>query len=130
MNATKFCQLVEARLGWAPPQGPAFKRYRPEASKVLKRQATDPILYSFDNLALAVEFLARERRTRSPLGVFAYVQPALEVAKIPETDLESEISAAMSREAHRGDPDNWVERLARAVGPYRREVLIEWKAQS
>lgn len=44
------------------------------------------------------------------------------------SDLSQEIQAAIDAESSSGRPDSewWVERLMRAAGPYRREVLDEW----
>lgn len=128
MTPTEYCQLVESRLGWLPPEGLSYRRYQQEARKVTTKQQTNPALFTFDNLRLAVELLAREKKTRTPIGVFAHVQRALDLAQDTETDLEIDIRAAMRVEAHRGDPDGWVDRFARAVGPYRAEALAAWRA--
>src|SRR4051812_23932896 len=95
MTPTEYCQLVEARLGWLPPEGVAFRRYQGEARKVTSKQKTNPSLFSFDNLRLAVELLAREKKTRTPIGVFAHVQRAIDLAPAKEPDVELEIREAM-----------------------------------
>lgn len=127
MNATEFCKVVENRLGWAPPAGPGWKQYSPEAAKVKRKVATNPSLYSWDNLLLAVELLVREKKSRSPLGVFAHVERALDLALDKDDDIEVLIREAVAYEQHRGDPDGWVTRFARATGGYRALALAEWR---
>lgn len=126
-NPTEFCRLVEHRLGWVPPAGPEWQRYRTMASRVAKKMDHDPELYTLRNLELAVELLVREKLPRSPLGVFAHVPRAVEQAVEPEGDVEAAIRAACAVEQGRGDPDGWVTRFARAVGPYRKRALVEWR---
>lgn len=130
-TATAFCKHVEAKLGWVPSDAglPTYRRYQAEAAKVLRKQQEDPQLYTWPNLTKAVDWLAKEKRQRSPVGVFAYVRTALEASAKPETPLEEEIRAAMRLEAAKGDPDNWVERMSRAIGPHRAELLAEWWAE-
>lgn len=128
MTPTAFCQLVENRLGWSPPPGgPAYRRYVVEAAKVKRKIASNPELYTWAALELAVELLARERLPRTPIGVFSHVERALTMARLPETDLEEQIRSAMRYEGLRGDPGGWVTRFTRATGPYRAEVLDEWR---
>lgn len=126
-NPTEFCQLVESRLGWIPPDGPDWQRYRVMAARVAKKMDIDPELYSLRNLELAVELLAREKLPRSPLGVFAHVPRAVEMAVDSDEDVESGIRAATAIEQGRGDPEGWVTRFARAMGPYRLQALNEWR---
>lgn len=127
-NASEFCKLVENRLGWAPPANVRpYQRYMREANKVMTRVETNPALYTWENLALAVELLARERTARTPVGVFAHVERALEMRRDPEDDIETRIREVVAYETERGDPDGWVVRFARAEGPYRAEALDEWK---
>lgn len=130
-SATAFCKHVEARLGWLPEDryAPAWQRYRGEASKVLRKIATNPELYTWRNLGLAVEYLAREKKTRSPVGVFSYVGVALEAAANPDPAVEEELRAALRLEMAKGDPKGWVERLNRAVGPFRMELLNQWRQE-
>lgn len=127
MSATAFIKLVEERLGWEAPPGPAHLRYRAEVGKVNRRVAEDPFLYTWDNLHLAVALLAKEKKPRTPLGVFAHVQRALDLAMDRETDVEAEIRKAVAYETELGDPAGWVVRFARAVGGYRAEALQEWR---
>lgn len=128
MTPTDYCKIVENRLGWAPPAtGPAWRRYTTEAAKVKRKIATDPSKYTWENLLLAVELLVRERQSRTPIGVFAHVDRALDLALDKEDDLELLIREAVEYETHRGDPQGWVTRFARAVGGYRRLVLDEWR---
>lgn len=125
-NAIDFVRLVETRLGWVPPHT-GFNRYVAEAAKVKRKVATNPDLYTWRNLQLAVELLAREKQPRSPLGVFAHVPRAEEKAVESEDDLELAIREATAYEQGRGDPHGWVTRFARATGTYRAQALTEWK---
>lgn len=128
-TATEFCQLVENKLGWAPPGHlPAFRRYQIEAAKVKRKIATNPGLFTWRNLELAVELLWRERQPRTPIGVFAHVERAVEKAVVSEEAVELQIREALKIEEHRGDPDGWVTRFARATGAFRREAFEEWRA--
>lgn len=133
MNAVEFCQLVESRLGWIPAGGATndkpWIRYRADASKVVRKQQEDPELYTWENLRAAVALLAHEKKTRTPVGVFAWVPRALELKAEPESVVETQIREAIAIEAAKGDPDLWAVSLNRAVGPYRRQLLHEWKAQ-
>lgn len=129
MSPTEFVKIVESRLGFViPPVDPHWETYRQEASKVKRKIATNPQLYTWDNLLLAVEYLAQKGMSRNPVGVFSFVESALAVAKEPEQDVELDIRAAIRVELHRGDPDGWLPRFSRAVGGYRREALEEWRA--
>lgn len=131
MNAntpTAFVKHVEASLGWEPPTGPEWKRYQGEARKVATKRATNPGLYSFENLRLAVQLLRRERKERTPVGVFSHVERALDLRLDVETDIEQDIRSAIRLEARRGNPDGWCERLTRAQGYYRKAALEEWQA--
>ncbi len=126
-TATQYIELVENRLGWESPEGPQFLRYQPEARKVTLKMTTDPELYTFRNLELAVELLAREKVTRSPVGVFAHVERALEAAREIEPDMELRIREVCDIEVKRGDPDGWVTRFARASGKYRGQALDDYE---
>lgn len=128
-SATRFCKLVEAKLGWVPPNphAPAWLAYKQEASKVTNKIATDPELYTWRNLELAVELLRREKKPRSPIGVFAHVARAVEMANEVEPDLDTQIREATAYEVRRGDPAGWVTRFARAQGAYRAQALAEWR---
>lgn len=128
MNAVDFCQLVESSLGWEAPNLPAWHRYRVEAAKVNKKIATNPALYTWDNLVLAVELLRRERKSRSPLGVFSHVQRALDLALDEEHDVEEEIRRVVALEVSLGDPSGWAGRFSRTTGHYRRLALDEWRS--
>lgn len=130
MSPTAYVKHVENTLGWQPPQTKrgGYTRYLGPARRVQERMDTNPALYTMDNLLLAVELLRREHKAYSPLGVFAHVERALDVAFDRETDLDVDLREAIQIEAGRGDPDGWVERLTRAMGPYRVEALEEWKA--
>lgn len=124
-TATEYCQLVEARLGWLPPEGPAWSRYNVMAGRVKRRMADFDV--TFADLALAVELCVKEKRPRHPLGVFHAVPIARAKANQPEPDLEFNIRAAIAYETERGDPAGWVDRLHRAQGPGRQQALEDWK---
>lgn len=127
MTPTAFCELVENRLGWQAPDDVPWRRYRVEAAKVKRKIAQAPDLYTWRNLQLAVEFCRRQQLERTPVGVMAYVQPALEAAAEEDTDLEKQIYMAVRVELAKGDPEGWVGRLTRAQGQYRAEAFREWQ---
>jgi hypothetical protein len=128
MNATEYCLVVENRLGWVPPQTkPIWAKYQAEAGKVKRKIATNPELYTWENLLLAVELLVRERQPRTPIGVFAHVERALDLALDKATDVEAEIQEIVAYESGLGDPAGWVVRFARAQGGYRQLLVDEWK---
>jgi hypothetical protein len=127
MTPTAFCQLVENKLGWQPPAGAPWQQYIAEAGKVRRKVAEDPTRYTWDNLKLAVELLARERQPRTPIGVFAHVDRALDLALDKDHDIEQEIREVVAYETKLGDPAGWGIRFARAQGRYREEALEEWK---
>lgn len=133
MNLVEFCKHVEGRLGWEPPQGdveePDFRRYGAEAAKVKRKIATDPDRFTWRNLKLAVEYCRRQHLTRTPVGVFAYVDAAVEKATVPVDDVEAALQQAMRQENAKGDPEGWAARMMRASGRYRAEVLEEWRAR-
>lgn len=132
MTPTSFCQLVEGRLGWAPnvsAQTPNWQRYRVEARKVARKLDEDPARFTWRNLRLAVELLRRRQLTRTPCGVFAYVDLALQKANTLPDDTEAAVTRVMHAELAVGDPDGWAARLMRARGRYRLEVLEEWHAR-
>lgn len=123
----QFIDAVENTLGWSSTlAGPRWKVRKIEAGRVAKRVATNPALYTWPNLMLALELCRRERLPRAPLGVFAHVERALEMRRVPEHDLEERIRAAISAERANGDPDGWTTRFARAAGYYREEAYQQW----
>ncbi len=130
MTPTQFCQLVETRLGWCPPDiDEPWKRYIAEAAKVKRRRAKDPHKYTWRNLRLAVELCQRKGLTRSPVGVFAYVDQAIAKAVELPDDLDAQIDRAVAAELGHGDPDGFADRMARARGDYRAQLYREWRAR-
>lgn len=127
MNAIEFCKHVEAQLGWEAPAGADRRRYIPEAGKVKRRITTDPERFTWENLLLAVELLRKEKKSRSPIGVFEHVDRALDLALDTEVDVEADIREATRAEAAKGDPDDWVVRFSRATGEFRRRALDEYR---
>lgn len=123
----QFIDAVENTLGWSSAlRGPRWKVRKIEAGKVDKKRATNPALYTWPNLMLALELCRRERLPRTPTGVFAHVERALELRRAPEVDLEEAIREATAREVAAGDPDQWVTRFARSAGHYRKEAYEQW----
>lgn len=126
MRPAEFCELVERRLGWeAKP--PRWRSIVTEASKVSRRIEENPSLYTWENLRLTVELLAREKLSRSPLGVFAHVERAVELIVEPEDDTEEQIREVMRYESMVGDPHGWTVRFARADGHFRKVLLDQWR---
>lgn len=129
MTPTDFVRACEQRLGWENPTDhlPSWKRYQSTVKRVRARMAEDPSLYTVHNLMLAVALLEKEKKPRTPLGVFAHVQRALDLALDHEPDVEAQIREAIAYETRLGDPSGWVGRLVRAQGAYRAEVLQDWR---
>lgn len=129
-NGTEFCQLVENTLGWEPDETlPPWKVMSAEVGKLKRKMATKPKLYTWENLTLAAELLRRERKTvTSPAAVCWHVERAIRAANQTVTsDIVGHIHAAVTEAFLAGEPE-WVERLARAIGDGRYEVLEQWKA--
>lgn len=131
MNATEFCRIVENTLGWVPTgneNDPPYKRYMAEAGKLNRKIKTNPELYTFENLVLTVTWLRRRRHVSTPTGVCWFVKDALKEAPEPDalnTNVTRRIFEAITEAMVAGEPD-WVERLARASGSARDDVLGEW----
>lgn len=126
--------LVEQTLGWAPaPDGkPLWKARAIEAAKLKRKIATNPGLYSWHNLELAVEWCRRHKETvPSPVSICWRVERALREANAPRAPrpigdlvdeaMELEMSRLESPGAH-----EWVVRFTRATGDARLDVLDEW----
>lgn len=128
MTPTAYIVHVENTLGWEAPVGEEWQRYQREARNVILRQETNPELYTWRNLMLATEYLRRRKTSRSPLGVFAYVELALAEAPVDDTELETNIRTAVARELRAGDILGWAARFARATGSYRGQAYAEYTA--
>jgi hypothetical protein len=127
-----LCRHVENTLGFVlDPSKPPWKARQIEAGKLKRKRATDPELYSVENLLLTVEYLRQRRQeVKSPAAVCWFVQEALERAlKEPTVDeLASLIQAAIDQEQSRPGGAEWIGRLTRARGDARAEVYREWEA--
>lgn len=132
-----FVIYVENTLGWdavLSQKVPLFKARNVEAGILTKKMATNPRLYTWDNLALAVEYLRRQRKpVKSPTAVLWHVETAIKAANQPAkvTTVQAEIDEALAWEYNHALPDHveWIGRLVRAgFGPGQRDVLVEWKA--
>jgi hypothetical protein len=127
---SEFILYVENTLGWAPPENQErWVSYGIEARKLKRKMATNPDLYTLDNLVLAVALLRHERKpVRSPVAVCSHVERAIKLAAAPETtsDLAGKIHQAIIEAFTAGDT-TWVERLAAAHGTARRETLNAWR---
>ena len=129
-NATEFVELVGNRLGWtAPGVKPYWKERAIEAGKLNRKIATNPRLFTWENLEATVDVLARERReVKSPAAVCWHVERALQRAR-QEPLVDAEIEGAIGREISVGDPEGWAVRLSRSFGSGRAEVLKQWRAE-
>ena len=89
------------------------------------------------DFVLAVEYCQRHhKRIENAIWVFRFLSEAQQerreaLAQTATTDLAVEIEAALGCERSLSDgmSASWIGKLTRARGPYRREVLDEWKAQ-
>lgn len=134
-----FVEYVEGALGWVPPETattPRWKAIINEAAKVKKKVATDPVLYTWENLALTVEWLRRRKEPiKTPTSVFWRVEAALRDSATPvvperPTDIAVAVQQAIDREQAQRAPgwQGWVSRLTRAQGAGRQDTYNEWKA--
>jgi hypothetical protein len=133
-NSVELVELISNQLGWAPPLGdtrPWHKVRTTEAAKLNRAIAKDPKSFTYDNLELAVEYMRGKKITpASTLAVCSFVKPALrESNQVEERPLGDLIDAAIARENELQRPEwtYWCRRLANAVGPYRQQVLDEWR---
>lgn len=128
-----FAEYVENRLGWAPTDTEALPRWKSlmvQAGKLNKKVQQNPQLYSWANLVLTVDWLAKKKVTiKGPLGVFFFVDEALKRAAAAEAidDLSGQIFTALTEAMVEGQHD-WVDRLARARGTARVQLLQDWRA--
>lgn len=132
-----FVLFVENTLGCAPDV--TKERWRAvilEASKVKKKIATNPTLYTWENLALTVEWLRQKRKVvRSAAAVLWNVEDALrDSANTRQPDQIVNVAVAI-KEAIAWEQANripgyqgWVGRLTRAAGDGRQDTYTEWKA--
>jgi hypothetical protein len=128
-TAREFVEAVENMLGWMPVE-PRWKSIRTEAGKVKRKQATDPVLYSFGNLELALALLRKEHKdVTSPVAVFWHVERALKMGEvvIETDDLDDQVTLLIEHLSEHGDPGDWLPRLVRAQGKGRQEVLDEYR---
>lgn len=124
----------EQRLGWFPLKGGVLKARITEAGKLKKKLAEDPRI-TCEDLMLAVELSVRQRRAvKSPMALFYRVEDAKKLAApaAPTQDLTVAVEHALEVEYGRDSSDpqrrEWIGRLTRSNGEWRREVLAEWEA--
>lgn len=135
-NATEFIIKCENLLGWCPPDDkPLWKARAIEAGKLNKKIKTDPKLYTWHNLELALSMSVAEREPiTSPVALCWRVERALRKAEetASYTDPEFECQRAVEWELGQESSDEriyWVGRFTRVHGgTARRELLNEWKA--
>lgn len=134
-NATELIILCENLLGWDPPDDkPLWKSRAIEAGKLNKKIKTDPKLYSWHNLELALNMSFEEREPiTSPVALCWRVERALRKAEETQqyTDPELETQKALDWEMGRSPSEErtyWVGRFTRVHGGVaRRDLLNEWK---
>ncbi len=90
-----------------------------------------------EDFVLAVDYCQRHhKRIENAIWVFRFLGDAQQerrewLAENSKTDLAKEIEAALACERALSDgmSATWIGKLTRARGPYREEVLTEWRAQ-
>jgi hypothetical protein len=135
-NFRDFCIRVENTLGWSHDRSmPRWRALSIEASRLRRKMDTDPALFTWPNLELAVELLRREQReVASPTAVCWHVERALALAAAPEpvldgidADIDDLVNEIAQRELADGDPEGWAMRLHRAWGREGRlAALVEY----
>lgn len=137
-TATGFAEYVEGRLGWPVPSATSLQRRKAlmaEAAKIKRKIATDPDLFTWDNLRLAVEYVhSQHLYGRSPVAVFSFVHIAVAEDRKRREPAPTEIALAVQSaiDTEMGEQlagwEEWVRRLARASGTGRETVHSEWAA--
>ena len=138
-GAKTFVEYVEGALGWAPPvtdKTPRWKAIAVEAGKVNKKVATNPALFTWENLALTVEWLRRRKEViKTPTAIFWRVEDALRDSATPvrperPADIATAVQQAVDTEQAKRAPgwQGWVSRLTRAQGAGRQDTYNEWRA--
>lgn len=132
-TALDIVLLCETHLGWASPnlKTPLWKVRQVEAGKLKRAMAQDEKV-TLPRLELAVE-LCRRKRTyiKSPVALVYMIDEVLENSHTYVVhELAEQIADAVATEyaSGRGDATEWISRLVRAQGPYRADVLAEWRA--
>lgn len=133
-NAMQLVAHVENTLGWLPTgKGTVWSQRALEAAKIKRKMGENPTLYSYGNIALAVEYLRRKRQpVASPVAALFYVEAALEHHHAaPVRPLGAQIDEAIRDELARPDAvsSSWVSRLTRVVGTARQQMYDEWLAE-
>lgn len=135
-NLLDIVIACENTLGWLPSVTEKTPRWkaRTNAVAVLKTAiAKDPNKFTIDNLDLAIEYSRRKRLpVKKPADLVFRVDDALELAADPFSisDIGQAMQDAVDWELNRKDDDSrrWIQRLTRAAGDGRQDVLAEWKA--
>jgi hypothetical protein len=135
-NATGFVVAVENTLGWAAvetPDMPLWKIRQIAAMRINKKIKTDPQLYTWENLARALDYCRRHKiAVKSPTSVLLYVEKALEEIPKPSRarPLQEMVNAAINRELGIGDAESGpgVARFSRASGPGLVTLYRDWVA--
>lgn len=120
---------------WTPDNPEPFQKWAGMESHKLylvmrKRRITN------EEFLLCVRYCQRHhKRIENAVWVFRFINEAKQeqrelLAQTPTTELGLGIEEALRRERALSDDQSttWIGRLTRAVGPYRDEVLSEWRA--
>lgn len=135
-NATELVELVENHLGWDPYEltkngtVPVWRVKAIEAGKINAAMKRSPKRVTLENLTISFDYCRRHKKdVLSPFALVSFLKEALEEHVQPEvvTDLEQDIEAAITYEQSNGDPDGWLGRFIRAIGPARIATYEEWK---
>lgn len=129
-----FGVFVENTLGWVPAvteKRPIWLVRTMEAGKLKAKIKTNPGLYTWENLALTVEYCRRKHQSvASPAAVCWFVEDALKEAYQPTVaDAQQKIDEAIAWERDHQYPDweDWIGRLVRAgYGEGQHDVLAMW----
>lgn len=129
---TDLLRHCENQLGWQAPLGNRAKTL--EVYKFKKVIAKNPELYTIRNFMLAIEYCRiKQIEVEHPAMLCGYIDAALERAcdYAPLTDVEKQCQDAIEYELdlEADDSDEWIGRLARAVGPGLYNALTAWRAR-
>lgn len=133
----QLVELIENSLGWVWPDGPqSMYRKRAAAAGRIKAQVAklpDAKRPTLRDLEITVEYLRRKgQAVREPTFILRFVDDAKAAsAEVVDDDrpLDDQIRAALRHEEEhrRADWEDWSTRLWRSAGPFRANVLREWR---
>lgn len=138
-NATAVVVLCENLFGCGTTEAangiPVYKTRAMEAGKLNAAMKRDPKKVTLVNLELAANYCFEKRiPIKTPYGLVYKIEEALKLIESPEltSDLGESVQRALAWEADTQDSEStlWIQRLTRAHGDARQQVLDDWREAS